>query len=161
MSARRRGFAAERELARLLWSKGFAVIRGPASGARAKHLIYPDLVAIYKGKIYVIEVKYRHGNTVYIPENQVNRLQEFARRARAEALIAVKIPRKGWFIVRLEDAKKTNRGVKVDKEILARAQALENFILSVTNIPLETYTIDAENEQGQSGKFSSSRSDRE
>ncbi len=161
MSARRRGFAAERELARLLWSKGFAVIRGPASGARAKHLIYPDLVAIYKGKIYVIEVKYRHSDTIYIPENQANRLQEFAQRAKAEALIAVKIPRKGWFMVRLEDTKRTNRGVKIDKEILSKAQTLENFILSVTNISLETYVTNAECERGQPGKFSSPNSDRE
>ncbi|HIC99009.1 MAG TPA: Holliday junction resolvase, partial [Pyrodictiaceae archaeon] len=38
-----RGFEAERDLARRLWQKGFAVIRAPASGAKTKHYVYPDL----------------------------------------------------------------------------------------------------------------------
>ncbi|MEM0326303.1 MAG: Holliday junction resolvase, partial [Desulfurococcaceae archaeon] len=53
MSTRRRGFFHERDLVRRLWEHGFAVIRAPASGSRVKHVVYPDIVALYKGKVII------------------------------------------------------------------------------------------------------------
>jgi len=138
-SARRRGFGAERELARILWDSGFAVIRAPASGAKSKHVIYPDLVAIYRGKIFIFEVKYRRSATLYVSFLQLQKLEEFARRASASAFVAVKIARKGWYIVGLDMAKKTRNGVKIDKEVLDRAYTLQEFINSVTNAPLDSF----------------------
>jgi len=148
---RRRGFGAERELARLLWRHGFAVVRGPASGARTKHVIYPDLVALYKGHIYVFEVKYRSSPSIYISSEQVGRLREFAERAGAEPLIAVKIPRRGWYVVRLSEAKRTRNGIKIDEDVISTALTLEAFVRSVVNEKLESY-IEA---GGQPGKLSS------
>jgi len=157
---RRRGFSAERELARLLWSRGFAVVRGPASGARGRHVVYPDLVAIYQGNIYVFEVKYRHSLPIYIQKEQINRLLEFARRAAGEPYIAVKLPRRGWYIVPVENAVETRNGYKISEEILESAQKLEAFINSVINITIDNYIMG-----GRMGKLSSSpsspQSDRE
>ncbi|NOZ89022.1 MAG: Holliday junction resolvase [Crenarchaeota archaeon] len=140
-SARRRGFDAERELALRLWSKGFAVVRGPASGSRARRLIYPDLVALYHGRIFVFEVKYRRsGGPLYVEAEQARRLEEFARRAGGEAYIAVKVPRRGWRLVPLESAAYTPSGrLRIGEEELETAPTLEEFIRSVVNaaLPLE------------------------
>ncbi|MEM0282497.1 MAG: Holliday junction resolvase, partial [Desulfurococcaceae archaeon] len=55
--SRIRGFSHERDLARKLWDHGLAVMRAPASGSKGKKLLYPDIVAIYKGKVIAVEVK--------------------------------------------------------------------------------------------------------
>ncbi len=49
-----RGTEYERDLAYKLYQRGWAVIRAPASGAKAKRYLYPDLVAIKKGRILAI-----------------------------------------------------------------------------------------------------------
>ncbi len=151
---RRRGFDAERELARILWSHGFAVIRGPASGAKAKHVTYPDIVALYKGRIFVLEVKYRHSlsQPLYVPLPQVEKLLEFAQRAGGEPLIAVKVPRRGWFLIAIDKAKRTKTALRIDDEILAEALTLEEFITSTINVALTSYM--ANREEGQPGKLS-------
>lgn len=99
-SRRRRGFAYERELARELWSRGFACIRAPASGAKVRRA-QPDLVAMKNGVILVFEVKTRRREGhVYIDAGQVEKLLEFARRAGGLAFIAVKIlDGRGWRFV--------------------------------------------------------------
>jgi Holliday junction resolvase len=140
LSGRQRGFNAERELARLLWSKGFAVIRAPASGARARHLIYPDIVALYHGRVFAIEVKYHRTDVVYVQASQVEKLLEFSSRAGATPLIAVKRPRRGWYIVPLEAAKKTSNGIRIDNEVLNKSYTLEEFISSIVNKPLTHFT---------------------
>ncbi len=89
---RRIGFQHERELAIKLWKMGFAVMRAPASGAKASRTKYPDLVAMRNGKIFVFEVKTREKpSTIYIDRGQVMKVIEFARRAGGLAFIAVKI----------------------------------------------------------------------
>jgi len=142
MSVRRRGFDAERELARILWGHGFAVVRGPASGARTRRLFYPDLTAIYKGRVYVFEVKYRrsmNSGAIYVSRDKLERLKEFARRAGGEAFIAVKLPGKGWYLVSSENVKQASTTVKIDVETLSKAIKLEEFIRSVLNAPLTSF----------------------
>ncbi|MEB3778822.1 MAG: Holliday junction resolvase [Desulfurococcales archaeon] len=106
----------ENELANKLWEMGYAVIRGPSSGSGVRRRIHPDIVAIKKGVTLVIEVKIGHpGKPVYINKRQANRLTEFAERAGGKALIAVKIPGKGWRlheITKLQQTKKEN--LKID-----------------------------------------------
>ncbi|MEM1828904.1 MAG: Holliday junction resolvase, partial [Desulfurococcaceae archaeon] len=41
MSKRVKGFSHERDLVRRLWEYGFAVMRAPASGSKAKRVRYP------------------------------------------------------------------------------------------------------------------------
>ncbi|NPA04487.1 MAG: Holliday junction resolvase [Crenarchaeota archaeon] len=118
---KRRGIEAEHDLAKKLWRHGFAVIRGPASGAKAKHVIYPDIVAIRKGRVLVFEVKRRTTQTtIYISREQVVKLREFAERAGGKAYIAVKTGNPGsWTFIRIEDLLETRNGnYKVTEELL-------------------------------------------
>ncbi|KSW12337.1 hypothetical protein CF15_06245 [Pyrodictium occultum] len=138
---RRRGFEAERELVRKLWGSGFAVVRAPASGARVRKAVYPDIVAMFKGKIFALEVKYRSDNSpIYIEKEQIQKLLEFARRAGATPLIAVKRPHQGWRLVPLRVAKETSSGrIRIDEEVLKKAMSLEEFVTYATNTSLESF----------------------
>jgi len=111
---RARGFEKERELARKLWEEGFACIRGPASGAKAKRLVQPDLVAARNGYVFVIEVKTRRkGRAIYLEKEQVEKLVEWARRAgpKAMPLVAVYVSKElGWRFVPVEKLVKTDSG---------------------------------------------------
>ncbi|HWQ18031.1 MAG TPA: Holliday junction resolvase Hjc [Sulfolobales archaeon] len=125
----RAGVQQERDLALRLWEMGFAVIRAPASGAKAKRLLYPDLVAIRSGKIYAFEVKTRiKEEPIYIEKEQVEKLLEFIRRSGGKGYIAVKIigSAGGWKLVPLEVLKKTRSGnYKLDDEALSKAVSLK------------------------------------
>lgn len=138
---RKRGFEAERELVRKLWSKGFAVMRAPASGARTRLAAYPDVVAIFRGKIYAFEVKYRRDNSpIYIDKNQLEKLLEFSRRAGATPLVAVKRPNKGWKLIPVDMAKQTNSGgIKIDDEVLDKGIGLDEFIAMATSASLKKF----------------------
>ncbi len=137
---RRKGFQAERELVKKLWRYGFAVLRGPASGSGARTIFYPDLLAIYKGRIFVIEVKYRSTDKdIYIDKEKINKLKDFAQRAHAEILIAVKIKNKGWFVVPLEhNCMETQKGCRIalrEHNIIP----INEFINNIVNENLNKY----------------------
>jgi Holliday junction resolvase len=128
---RRRGFHYERELARMLYREGFAVIRAPASGSKAKRVFYPDIVALYKKNILVFEVKTRgEPSDVYIDKYKVERLRDFAERSGGEAYIAVKITSLGeWRAVPLKDLWTTREGnYRVSKFILERSIKLDELL---------------------------------
>ncbi|MEM4528128.1 MAG: Holliday junction resolvase Hjc [Desulfurococcaceae archaeon] len=112
MSKRVKGFSHERDLVRRLWEYGFAVMRAPASGSKAKRVRYPDIVAIYRGKVIVIEAKtMKEDRPLYISGEQVDKLLEFANRSGGEAYIAVKKIGTGeWFFIPVEKLEKTQQG---------------------------------------------------
>ena len=103
MSApKRKGSAHERALANRLWSLGLAVLRGCSSGGGARRRFVPDIVAVYGGRVAVMEVKYRSKpETIRISRERVARLIEFARRCGGEAYIAVKFGGSEWRFVQL------------------------------------------------------------
>lgn len=109
---RRRGFAHERELARKLWSLGFAVMRAPASGSKAKRTVYPDVVAIMSGDVLALEVKTcKRERVVYVPRAQVEKLREFARRSGGRGFVAVKVVGTGkWRVLPVEELEETSGG---------------------------------------------------
>jgi len=128
---RRRGFHYERELARLLYREGFAVIRAPASGSRAKRVFYPDIVALYKKNILVFEVKARSELCdIYIEREKVERLRDFAERSGGEAYVVVKITSTGeWRAVPLDQLWETEAGnYRVSKFTLERSARLEELL---------------------------------
>ncbi len=150
------GLRAERELARKLWSRGLAVVRGPASGAGARRLFYPDLVVMYRGFVAVLEVKARsRPEGITLTADRVSRLFEFARRAGARVFLAVKLRGAGWRFVELEEGLRGPDGaVRVSAEQLRRGLDLEAF----------TRLVKASGElglPGQPGKLSSPSSGRE
>lgn len=133
----RAGIQHERDLALKLWEMGFAVVRGPASGARAKRLLYPDLVAIRSGWVYVFEVKTRiREKPIYIESEQVEKLREFAKRSGGKAYIAVKIVNvTAWKLVPIEALGKTRGGnYKLDDEALSKAISLKDLRAEVLGV---------------------------
>lgn len=114
-----KGKQVELELAKKLWKAGYAVMRAPASGARAKKVYYPDILAVkYDGekhRVLVLEVKLRaKRNTIQLAGPKVWRLHEYTRRAGGEAYIVVKVPSEGrWFIFPLQLLKREEHEGKV------------------------------------------------
>lgn len=136
------GISAERELVVKLWKLGFAVIRGPASGAKIKRGVYPDVVAIKNRHVFVFEVKKRSKlDHIYIDKDQIEKLKEFARRAGGEALIATKITElKIWKAIPIELVKEVSANkVRVDREVIEQAQELIKYLESKVNITLDKY----------------------
>jgi len=86
-----RGIQDERKLVRLLWKRGFAVMRAPASGASTQ-MPRPDIIAgnSNKGVQFAIEVKTTHNESLYIAHESVNQLLEFAQRFGCQPILAIK-----------------------------------------------------------------------
>jgi Holliday junction resolvase len=107
----------ENDLANLLWSRGYAVVRGPSSGSAARKRFQPDLIAVKKGVVLVIEVKKgREGKPLYVPPHQVEGLRELEKRSGGRAIIAVKIPWIGWRFHFLSELHETKGGrARIDR----------------------------------------------
>ena len=129
---RRRAFARERDLVRLLWKKGFACMRAPASGSKTKKTIYPDVIAVWRGKVLVFEVKTSEKyKTIYIPRHQVEKIRVFAERAGGKAFIAVKIIGQGepWKFIPIEQLEHTGSGnYKITVELLRRGLGVNDLM---------------------------------
>jgi len=108
-----RGAESERRLADLLRSRGFAVMRAPASGSRTKHPM-PDLVAgcARLGKRWAIEVKTSRRQRLYVPHESIEQLVKFAEIFGCEPYIAIKFKgfRAGWLFMTPDSLAVTPRG---------------------------------------------------
>ncbi len=129
----RKGFDKERDLVLRLWSYGFAAMRAPASGARAKRIFYPDVLAAYRGRIFVFEVKYRsEPGPIYIEASKVEKLRDFAQRAGAEPMIAVKYGRSEWRLIPLDECPSTGSSIRVDPKLVEeKGVSLSEFVSRV------------------------------
>jgi Holliday junction resolvase len=108
MHTYKKGYRAEKELIKLLSSLGYATLRAPKSG---KDTI--DVIACKKGQIFVFECK-SWKSKPKINEKQLNSLLEFARKAGAIALIAIKLENEGWKFLRAEDVRENKGNVSED-----------------------------------------------
>ncbi|WP_069807040.1 Holliday junction resolvase Hjc [Vulcanisaeta thermophila] len=125
MNPKSKGSAHERALANRLWEAGLAVLRGCSSGGGVRRRFVPDIVAMGRGFILIIEAKYRAEPTpVRIEGEKVRKLLEFARRSGGDAYVAVKYGRDDWrFIpVSAED------DMVIRPEDLVNAPTLEQLI---------------------------------
>lgn len=146
--SRARGFRAERELVAKLWKMGFAVMRGPASGAKIRKSVYPDVIAIKDRKVFVFEVKTRgKPSSVYIDKNQLNKLLEFARRASGEAIFAIRIASlKTWKAIPVSElnlSSDTSNRVKISRDIIDKSEDLFIYLSKRISRSIEEY-IDKE-----------------
>lgn len=131
-----RGYTAERELVTKLWKMGFAVMRAPASGSKIKKAKYPDVVAIKSCKVLVFEVKSRSKiDNIYIDEEQIRKLREFADRAGGQAFIAIKISGGVWKAIELERLEKLGSTYKVGRDILLNSKELDEVLRDLKLIP--------------------------
>ncbi|MEM1622615.1 MAG: Holliday junction resolvase Hjc [Sulfolobales archaeon] len=130
--SRSRGYRAERELVALLWRRGFAVMRAPASGSKVKKAMYPDVVAIKNGRVAVFEVKSRsREETIYVDKEQVTKIVEFAERAGGSAYIAIRVPGKDWVFVPIERLEPTGSGYRVGKDVIAKGLNIEQLEIAL------------------------------
>ncbi len=137
---RARGFEKERDLVRKLWKLGFACMRAPASGAKIKRAVQPDIVAARNGYILVMEVKSRRKlETVYIDKKQIEKLKEWRNRAgpNAMALVAIYAGREyGWRFIDVDKAEVTSSGnYKFSINLIKRGLDLNQLkMLTETNV---------------------------
>jgi len=110
ITSRNKGFRYERDLARTLWEKGFACVRGPASGSGVKNAFCPDLIALKNGKVFIMEVKgIKEGGSTKVSRDKLERLIAFAKRASGNRegnvyiFIALKLIRRGWRFLNVRD----------------------------------------------------------
>ncbi len=97
-----RGIDDERELVNLLYAKGFAVMRSPASGSATK-MPRPDILAGKRtvGFQYAIEAKTTHENTLYAEKESIDQLLLFADTFGCRPLLAVKFKgqKRSWLFL--------------------------------------------------------------
>ncbi len=97
------GIDAERNLVNTLWKKGFAVMRAPASGSATKRPL-PDMIAGSKkrGLQLVIEVKTTRSKTLYIENDSVHQLVEFAQTFGCDPFLAIRFKgrERGWLFLK-------------------------------------------------------------
>lgn len=104
----RKGYMGEWLLTHELSKRGYMVVRTPRSGSIG--LPSPDIIAAKGDRLIVIECKSRE-DAFKVPDGQLKQLQEWHLKTKAEAFIAWKISRRGWFFLRLEDVMKNNGNV--------------------------------------------------
>lgn len=113
-----KGYRAENALVHELSRRGYMVIRAPRSGRIG--LASPDIVAVKRGEVIVIECKSREA-AFTVQKEQLDELKEWVEKADATAYVGWKMSRKPWIFLRFRDVVK-NKG-NVGKKF-----ALENGI---------------------------------
>ncbi|NPA76795.1 MAG: Holliday junction resolvase [Candidatus Diapherotrites archaeon] len=110
--AYRKGAAAERELMRLLWARGAAVIRSAGSG----NSYSPDVVAIINGRAVAFECKAWSKSELFVRREQYEKMAEWSKRANTPVFIAWKYPRAGWFFIPLDylEHKEKHYGIRLE-----------------------------------------------
>lgn len=121
----KKGMKFERDLIHMLWENGYAALRTAGSGA-ARYPT-PDVVAGNGSNFIALEVKKRSSLPVYLTENEVRELVMFSNLFGANAYIAVKIPRKEWKFIDIEQLKK-GKSYRVDEEVYSTGMDFENVI---------------------------------
>jgi Holliday junction resolvase len=105
-----RGIYEERGLVNILWKRGFAVVRVPASGSATKRPL-PDMVAgsRKRGLHLAIEAKAIGAETIYVDKKCVDQLVEFAETFGCEPFLAVKFKgrARNWIFLRPEQLRST------------------------------------------------------
>ncbi|MHA1221220.1 MAG: Holliday junction resolvase Hjc, partial [Candidatus Heimdallarchaeota archaeon] len=116
-----------RDLVHLFWEAGFAVLRAPASGG-GTILPRPDLIAgsASRDKFFVLEIKTIRKDILYIDEEQISGLLEFASRIGFTPILGVKFKhrRKGFLFLDVPDQLDRVRNGKNYKVTLAHASSV-------------------------------------
>ncbi|MBT3985365.1 Holliday junction resolvase [archaeon] len=100
-----KGSRAERELFHKFWEQGFAVCRSAGSGSTTKPA--PDLLAGDGEKIFAIECKSIKGTKKYFDVNEIVQLNLFANTFGAEAWLAIRFDKVGWFFIQSNNLEKS------------------------------------------------------
>ena len=119
MSAKQKGSNAERELIHLFWStKKWTACRIAGSGSMKYPS--PDIIANKEGINLAIECKCTSGTSQYLEKREVNELIEYAKKAGARPLVAVRFSRMPWLFLAPEDLEQTAQNFVVTPELAER-----------------------------------------
>lgn len=126
----RKGAEAERELMRMLWERGAAVVRSAGSG----NSYSPDVVAIIGGRTVAFECKAWSRDVLLVRREQYEKMVEWSSRAGAPVYLAWKYPRAGWFFVPLEYLEERERHYGIRLEDVRRLTTTLDVILGKQGI---------------------------
>jgi Holliday junction resolvase len=116
MPGNRKGDRRERELVNELDSRGFAVMRAPASGSSTDREL-PDVLAGDGEVFYAIEAKSSSGDPIYLTGEEVEALVYFSQNFGAKPRIGVRFDREEWYFFHPADLYTTDGGsYRVKKE---------------------------------------------
>lgn len=110
----KKGSEAERELMKLLWEHGIGAIRVAGSG-KAKTPTC-DLVIGKLGKFLVVECKSTKKDTIYLEDEEIEKIRKLAEVWRCEAVIACRFARSDWFFIKLHDIGLSKKISRLDRE---------------------------------------------
>jgi Holliday junction resolvase len=116
-----KGARAERELQRMFHEKNFGTVRVAGSGSAT--IPAPDLLVGNGSRVLAIECKSLKNDKKYITKEQIKELKEFARRFGAEPWLGIRFDNKGWYFLKHEDFKKSEKSFIMSLE-LARKKGL-------------------------------------
>ncbi len=104
---KKKGSRAERELAKMFWENGFAVMR--AAGSGIMNFPLPDLIVgnAEKKIIYAIECKSVKKNVKYLTNEDISQVIKFSKKFGATPLIAIRFNNYGWFFLKPKDLEKS------------------------------------------------------
>ena len=105
----------------MFWYEKWAAIRVAGSGSM--RYPSPDILAGNVLRKLAIECKTKNGTSIYIPNEEIAELQEFASKFGAEPWIGIRFDKKEWFFISLDDAKQTMKNYSIS-EVLARQKGL-------------------------------------
>lgn len=116
-----KGARAERELFHMFYANGWQPIRVAGSGSAT--IPAPDLLVGNGSRVLAIECKSLKNDKKYITKEQVKELKEFAKRFGAEPWLGIRFDNKGWYFLKHEDFKKSEKSFIMSLE-LARKKGL-------------------------------------
>lgn len=104
-----KGTRAERELLHMFFDHDWHCLRVAGSGSIP--LPATDLLAAKAGRIFAIECKTGDKkNNRYLDDQQISELKSFARKFKAEPLLAVRFDAVGWYFLSLHQLEKSKGG---------------------------------------------------
>jgi len=114
MSLKSKGINAERELIKLLWTKGWMPIRIAGSGSSP--LPCPDILAGKNNRHLAIECKSSKNDNIYLDKIEIEELIEFSQKFGAEAWIGARFNNMDWFFMIPEKLKYTGKGYSISRK---------------------------------------------
>lgn len=109
-----KGANAERELIKIFDTKGCAVLRVAGSGVNP--IPSPDVVVLKNGNILALECKAWKGKYLAIPVSNMTDEINWAKVAGAIFFVGWKVPHKGWFFVKPEQFRITEKNYMLTLE---------------------------------------------
>jgi len=116
MAIQKKGANAERELIHMFWKlSGWTAIRVAGSGSMRYPA--PDVLASKSGSMFAIECKATKADRQYLEKREVDELIEFASRAGARPMIAVRFNNEPWWFLNPVDLNESVMSVGISREL--------------------------------------------